>query len=245
MRELVRLRLGRVEVGGQWIVLFAELLDGGAPRCCGWGACQLGGAAREPLDLLQLDAIPRRIADHRVEAAFWLIALPVLPHARERGLPVQEVLAVREGLGLVPERGKARPCRVAGIGQKVVHGASAPLAKSAYALACWRPSVVTSGPSRVARFFSLRPALIQRKPQRKSSRPRRSAVVSSTCPNRDADARTSATSASDMSSMRCMPLVAVSAPAMALAANRPPSRLNSSVASLTRMPTSESPQRRW
>ena len=75
------------------------------------------------------------------------------------------------------------------------------------------------------------PAVSQRMPHRKSSRRRKSAVVSSTPRNNAADSRTSETSASDISSMRCIPWVAASAPAMALLANNPPIRCRSAVAS--------------
>ena len=95
------------------------------------------------------------------------------------------------------------------------------------------------------RAFPFMSEVSQRRPHTKSSRPRRLAVVSSTPRNNSADSRTSATSASDISSMRCIPLVAASAPAMAEFANSPPSRFNSAVASGTRRPTRESPQRRW
>ncbi len=120
-----------------------------------------------------------------------------------------------------------------------------PRAKSRYAFAGCLPSVVTSDPSYAASSLFFRPAVIQHKPQKKLSMPRRSAVVSSTCSNSAADSCTSATSASDISSMRCIPSVAASAPAMAEVVNAELSRCNSSVASFTRRPMSESPQRRW
>ena len=61
-------------------------------------------------------------------------------------------------------------------------------------------------------FFPI-PAVSQRQPQKKSSRLRKSAVVSSTSLNSAADSCTSATSTSAISSMRCMPRVAASTPA--------------------------------
>ena len=52
-----------------------------------------GERVANPLDLLQLDAVPGRVADHRVEAALGPVVLPALPDAGEGGLPVQKTLA--------------------------------------------------------------------------------------------------------------------------------------------------------
>ena len=119
-----------------------------------------------------------------------------------------------------------------------------PLASSTYASSGRLPSAWTSGYSNVACSLFFMPEVIQRKPHRKSSSPLTSAIVSSTPLNSDADSCTSDMSASDISSMRCIPAVAASAPAIAELANSPPSRFSSAVASVTLSPTRESRKRR-
>ena len=61
----------------------------------------------EPLDLLQLHAVPGRIADHGVEAATPRGGVPVGPHAGERGLPVEEALFGRDRARIVEETDEA------------------------------------------------------------------------------------------------------------------------------------------
>ncbi len=58
-------------------------------------------AGGEPFDLLQFHPVPRRVADHRIEAAGRRGAAPIGPHAGERRLPVKKATfgGKRAGLG--------------------------------------------------------------------------------------------------------------------------------------------------
>ena len=109
LAQAVGARLGVVKRGGQRVARDAQPLNAFAP-------CRRGGRQREirstggkPLDFLQLDAVPRRVADDGVEAAPRLDVLPVLPNAGKRYLPVQEAFAVGNGAGGAPQFGKFRP----------------------------------------------------------------------------------------------------------------------------------------
>ena len=85
--------LGGVEVGDERRSLFPQFPDARPSRGGGGRPRQGRVAGGEPLDLLQLDAVPGRIADHGVESALRTVVLPAAPHARKGGLPVQKALA--------------------------------------------------------------------------------------------------------------------------------------------------------
>ena len=80
LAEAVGAQLGGVEVGGQRIALIAQLFNAATAGGCGRGKRQSGRAGGEPFDLLQLDAVPGRVADDGVEAA----ERPVIPASRAR-----------------------------------------------------------------------------------------------------------------------------------------------------------------
>ena len=101
--ELVGALLGGVELGDQGRSPFPQLPYARPSRGGRRRSRQLRVAGREPLDLLQLDAVPRRIADHGVESALWTVVLPAAPDAGEGGFPVQEALAVGYGGGVGPQ----------------------------------------------------------------------------------------------------------------------------------------------
>ena len=83
--------LGGVELRRKGIALGAQFLDGAAARRRGGRAGEVRRAGGEPLDLLQLDAVPRRIADDGVEATLWFGSPATCPRRRERRLPSGEM----------------------------------------------------------------------------------------------------------------------------------------------------------
>ena len=107
--ELVGTFLGGIEVHRQRFTSLAQPADGGVPSGRGRGEGDLPSTGRKPLHLLQLDPVPGRIADHRVETAFGPAVLPVLPHAGEGRLPMQELLAARYDSGFLPALTQRRP----------------------------------------------------------------------------------------------------------------------------------------
>ena len=79
-----------LELGGQRV---AALLQGCDHALAVGGALSVGDcgtAGRKPFDLLELDAIPGRIADHRVKAAAPFGALPIRPDTGKGDLPVEK-----------------------------------------------------------------------------------------------------------------------------------------------------------
>ena len=88
LAEAVGAQLGRVELVRKGVARVAQRFDPPAAGGRGRRQRQLGRARGEPLDLLQLDAVPRRVADHRVEAALGPVVLPAPPDAGEGDLPV-------------------------------------------------------------------------------------------------------------------------------------------------------------
>ena len=71
------------------------------------GVRDLGDARGEPLDLLQLHAVPGRVADHCVEAAGWLAVFPIVQYARKRGFPMQKTAFGGEERALATKRAAA------------------------------------------------------------------------------------------------------------------------------------------
>ena len=78
---------------------FSNSCASGSPVFCSFAIMVLRSAARdaraisgpsrcEPFDLLQLDAVPRRIADHRIKTASQRFSLPCRPDAGKGDLPV-------------------------------------------------------------------------------------------------------------------------------------------------------------
>ena len=53
--------------------------------------CYLRTARGEPLDLLKLDPVPRRVADNCVEPTIQQVIFPIGPDTRESDLPIEEV----------------------------------------------------------------------------------------------------------------------------------------------------------
>ena len=100
--ELVGPLLSRVELARKRVSLLVKQVDSGASRCGSRGVRYVRGPHGEPLDFLQLDAVPRRVADYRVETALRMDVLPSLPDPGESGLPVQKRFAVGDGPGVTP-----------------------------------------------------------------------------------------------------------------------------------------------
>ena len=95
---------GVIEISGQRIALgVRNSLNGGPARRRRGGAGEFRRAGGEPLHLLQLDAVPGRVADHGVESAARVGVLPLFPHPGKGRLPVQKGLAVGDGSGVAPE----------------------------------------------------------------------------------------------------------------------------------------------
>ena len=90
LAEAVGTGLGLVEGFSQWVALLAQAFDAFAAGGGGGGAGKFGVAGGEPLDFLELDAVPGGIADDGVETAFGGLVLPVAPNAGEGGFPMKE-----------------------------------------------------------------------------------------------------------------------------------------------------------
>ena len=96
--------LGIVELGRKGRSPIAQPLESVPSALAAVGMrASLGGAGGKPLHLLQLDTVPRRVADDRVEAALRADILPMAPDPRESHLPVQEALPVGDGSGFAPQ----------------------------------------------------------------------------------------------------------------------------------------------
>ena len=109
LAEAVGAQFGGVEIGGEGVALLAQLLDAAAAGGGGGGEGEIRGAGGEPFDLLQLDAVPGRVADDGVEAAGGLVVLPAAPDAGEGDFPVEEGFAVGDLFGAVPDLGVLGP----------------------------------------------------------------------------------------------------------------------------------------
>ena len=107
-RQSFRLFPRRVELGGKERSAGAQPLYGNLAGSRGRREGYVLRTSGEPLNLLELDVVPGRVADDGVEAALRVVVLPSGPDAGERGLPVQEALALRDGLGLAPQVGERR-----------------------------------------------------------------------------------------------------------------------------------------
>ena len=80
-------------------VIRLQRLDHPLARGGGGGVRDLRLALREPFLFLELDLLPRRVAEHAVEAA-------VLEHFREREIPMEEPIPAGEAFDLPPLRGR-------------------------------------------------------------------------------------------------------------------------------------------
>ena len=96
--EAVGAQLGGVEFGRQWVALIAQLLDAAAAGGGGGGKGEFWRTGCEPFDLLQLDAVPGRVADDGVEAAGGLVVLLAVPDAGGKRLPSAESFRGRRPL---------------------------------------------------------------------------------------------------------------------------------------------------
>ena len=108
-----------VELGDKGCALVAQPLNLGPPCGCCRRESEFGGAVCKPFDFLQLDAIPRWVANDRIKAAFRADICPLMPDARECDFPMQEAFLVGNLSGLVPQSGKLRPGGRIGIGRCV------------------------------------------------------------------------------------------------------------------------------
>ena len=144
-----------------------------------------GRAGCKPLHLLQFYAVPRRVADDGVEPPLRAVVLPTVPHARERNFPVQKASSSRSASRL---RLHSTSRLNAGHEELLHRRVNQPLVLESGPLASRLERIVvdpllTSRPkdSRTpCAVLDFIPAICQRRPQTKPSRPRRSEVVSST-----------------------------------------------------------------
>ena len=129
----------------------------GLPGIRGRGQGQFGSTACEPLHLLELDAVPRRVADHGVEAADRLLVLPAAPHAGKGRLPVQELLPFGDGPGGAPQPFKARPEGALLDAVVVIDAGAGRLRSVGMPLSSRKASVPTNGASKPVRLLRLHP----------------------------------------------------------------------------------------
>ena len=120
LAEAVGAQFGGVEIGGEGVALVAQLLDAAAAGGGGGGEGEIRRAGGKPFDLLELDAVPGRVADDGVEAAGGLVVLPAVPDAGEGDFPVEEGFAGGDGPGGVPHVPEFLPVTVFALGRSRV-----------------------------------------------------------------------------------------------------------------------------
>ena len=113
--------LGRVELVCNQRPLLSYPLNGHLSRRGGRRERNVRVASRKPFHFLKFDAVPGRVADHRVKAARRADVLPMTPHPRKGRLPVQKAFTFGNGSRSIPQFSKLQPRGIAGIGWNVGH----------------------------------------------------------------------------------------------------------------------------